>query len=125
MRGNGIRFMGLILVFLPISATAFAAAAPAEKIDLRVLYVGHPDSDREKDFVSFLERHFKKVETGDLQTFTGRNTTGSAIIILDYDGEVFKSPKPQLPRDYARATVTVGVAGALICDMQRLKTGYL
>jgi len=38
--------------------------------------------------------------------------------------DAFSFPRPKLPQNYARATVTVGVAGAMICSQLRLKTGY-
>lgn len=96
-----------------------------EKIDLRILYVGHPAGDRETDFVRFLKEHFSQVRTGDLAKFKEKQTKDFDVIILDYDGEGFKVPRPRLSSEYTRPTVTVGVAGALICDSMSLKTGYL
>jgi hypothetical protein len=96
-----------------------------EKIDLRILYVGHPASDREKDFVWFLKEHFRQVRTGDLANFKEELTKGFDVIILDYDGDGFKAPRPRLSSEYTRPTVTVGVAGAHICGSMSLKTGYL
>ena len=101
-------------------------ASPA-KIALRILYAGHPGSDREKDFSDFLGKYFTQVETGDLATFSDRSADGFDVAILDYDSDgkdAFKFPRPKLSQNYARATVTVGVAGALICSQLRLKTGY-
>lgn len=96
-----------------------------EKIDLRILYVGHPSSGREKDFVRFLREHFRQVRTGDLANFKEKQTEGFDVVILDYDGEGFKAPRPRLSSEHTRPTVTVGVAGALICGSMSLKTGYL
>jgi len=96
-----------------------------EKIDLRILYVGHPASDREKDFVRFLTEHFRQVRTDDLANFKEKQTEGFDVIILDYDGDGFKAPRPRLSFEYTRPTITVGVAGAFICDSESLKTGYL
>ncbi len=95
------------------------------KVDLRILYVGHPAGDREKDFVRFLREHFSQVRTGDLANFKEKQTEGFDVVIMDYDGEGFKAPRPRLSSEYTRPTVTVGVAGALICDSMSLKTGYL
>ena len=91
---------------------------------MRILYAGHPGSAREKDFVEFLGQHFTQVQTGDLATFTDQSADGFDVAILDYDGDAFKAPRPKLSQNYARATVTVGVPGALIGDQLRLKTGY-
>ncbi len=95
------------------------------KVDLKILYVGHPDSSREKDFVEFLREHFREIKTGDLAGFKEEQTKGFDVIILDYDGDGFKAPRPRLSHEYTRPTVTVGVAGAFICGGMSLKTGYL
>jgi len=101
--------------------------APPAKIAMRILYAGHPGSDREKDFVEFLSKYFTQVETGDLATFSDRSADRFDVAILDYDGDgmdAFKFPRPKLSQNYAHATVTVGVAGGLIGSQLRLKTGY-
>ena len=95
------------------------------KMGLRILYVGHPGSAREKDFVGFLSTHVVEVKTADLAEFDGQQTAGFEVMILDYDGDGFKAPRPRLSREYARPTVTVGVIGAFICGSLRLKSGYL
>jgi hypothetical protein len=97
----------------------------SEKIGLRILYVGHPDSAREKDFVNFLTKQFKAVETADLKDFNEGQTDGFDVTILDYDGDGFKSPRPNISRNFSRPMVTVGVTGALMSSRWNLKTGYL
>ena len=94
------------------------------KIELSVLYAGHLSSEREKDFVSFLDRHFKKVGKMDLETFTEDEANGFDVVIMDYDGRCHDAPRPKLSRSFDRATVTVAGVGALIGDTLRLKTGY-
>lgn len=96
-----------------------------EKIGLRILYVGHPAGDREKDFVRFLTGHFRQVRTGDLADFNEKQTEDFDVIILDYDDDGFNAPRPCFSSDYTRPTLTVGVAGALICGSMSLKTAYL
>jgi hypothetical protein len=95
------------------------------KINLRILYAGHPDSQREKDFVEFLLKNFKAVWTADLSNFDESFTKDFDVTILDYDGDGFKAPRPRVSSDFARPVVTVGVAGAMICSRWRLKTRYL
>lgn len=97
----------------------------AEKINLRILYVGVPNTERAKDFTDFLTEHLAKVETIDYNTFKEDQSTGFDVIILDYDGVGFSAPQPNVSRQYSRATVTVGVPGAFICSSLRLKMGYL
>jgi hypothetical protein len=97
----------------------------SEKIGLRILYVGHPDSAREKDFVSFLTKQFKAVETADLKDFNEGQTDGFDVTILDYDGDGFKAPRLRISTNFSRPVITVGVAGALMSSRWNLKTGYL
>jgi len=109
------------------SGISSAEPPPGEKIALKVLYAGHPGSAREKDFVEFLNQYFTQVQTGDLAAFDDKSADGYDVSILDYDSEgkdLFNFPRPRLPQNYARATLTVGVAGAFICGQLRLKTGY-
>ncbi len=116
----------LAVVILGLSlGDLFAKAEQREKIDLRILYAGHPGSAREKDFVTFLRDYFRIVRTGDLAEFKPPDAKDFDVVILDYDGDGFKAPTPYLPRTYTRPTVTVGVVGAFICDRVGLKTGYL
>jgi hypothetical protein len=96
-----------------------------EKIDLRVLYAGLPDTDRAKDFMSFLESHFRHVEMTDYSTFKGSHSSDFDVAIVDHNGVAFRPPLPRISREYARATVTMGVPGAFLCDRLSLKTRYL
>jgi hypothetical protein len=108
--------------------------------------VGHPGSEREKDFVQFLGRHFETVKTADLGAFVGKSFAdkdmeGFDVALLDYDGDGFKAPRarvaPRFPGDVSRVPralegswltrplITVGVTGGLIASQGGLKTGYL
>ena len=102
-------------------------AQATDRNELRILYVGKPRSDREKDFVRFLGEHFATVETDDLKTFNESQCDGFDVTILDYDdgGDGFKAPRPQISGQFSRPLVTVGVPGGLTCSQWRLKTGYL
>ena len=113
----------LVNTLQPCSAAEYEGLS--KKIGLRILYAGHPGTEREKDYVEFLSAYFTEVKTADLKTFKEGNTDGFDVTILDYDGDGFKAPRMKLPESYARATVTVGVTGALICGNLNLKTGYL
>ena len=85
-----------------------------ENKDLRILYTGHPGSNREKDFVGFLRKHFKTVETGDFKTFKNSDAEGFDVTILDYDGDSFKAPRPSITDTFVKPVVTVGVVGAFM-----------
>jgi hypothetical protein len=97
----------------------------SEKIGLRILYAGLPNTDRAKDFVDFLTKYFQHVETADYNTFTGSHTADFDVAIIDHDGADTRAPRPDISRQYARATVTMGVPGAFICSQLSLKIGYL
>ena len=99
--------------------------AKGDKIQLGIYYAGHPGSDREKDFVGFLNKHFTKVQSGDLAAFTGSQSEGFDVTILDYDGDGFESPKPQIRSGFSEPVMTMGVTGAFICGNLNLKTDYL
>lgn len=120
----------IVLVFLSLFFVSIVKANNAqtnreEKIDLRILYLGHPGSEREKEYVNFLRTHFKEVGKGDLQKFEASQTEKYDVIILDYDGRCFDAPRPELSREYDRPTVTIAGVGALIGSGLNLKTGYL
>jgi hypothetical protein len=129
----GVRRIGLasmataLLVILPAASRSYAQSAPgpAELGKLRILYAGHPGSDREKDFVGFLKKYFEVVQTGNLQTFKEADTQGFDVTLLDWDWNEFKGPRPQLSGNFSRPLMTLGVPGGLICSRWRLKTGYL
>jgi len=122
---NGLAVLAILTCVPSTTCTAAEQQPKPGKIDLRILYFGRPGSERQKDFAGFLARHFEEVQTGNLKRFHVRRTRGSDVIILDWDENDFKAPRPTMPEDYARPTVTVGVPGANLCSRLRLKTGYL
>ena len=101
------------------------------KISLRILYVGLPDTERQKDFVSFLSRNFTEVKTAGLDTFREDQTKDSDVIILDKDGIQWGSRggNPlwdlKVSAQYSRPTLSLGIPGAFWTDRMRLKTGYM
>ena len=106
--------------------------APAEnKISLRILYAGMPGTARQKDFVSFLSRHFAEVKSVDVMSFKEEQANDSDVVILDKDGIQWgnRGGNPlyeivRLLRDYSRATLALGIPGAFLHDRMRLKPGY-
>ncbi len=95
------------------------------KHDLRILYVGLPDTDRQKDFIRFLSRHFKQVDTADYNTFEEDQAKDCDVVILDKDGIEWKSLDIKVSSQYSRATISIGVPGAFWCSGLGLKTGYM
>ncbi len=101
------------------------------KHDLRILYVGLPNTERQKDFVSFLSMNFTEVKTADLYAFKEEQTKDSDVVILDKDGIQWGSRggKPlsdlKVSDQYSRSTISLGIPGAFWTDRMRLKTGYM
>lgn len=100
---------------------------PDGKIKLRILCTTSPEEGRTDDFVSFLSKHFVKVDTTDYESFRQELAEDFDVVIIDYGMERFGSPTPtpQLSRYYSRATVTMGVPGSMVCRRLRLKPDYL
>jgi hypothetical protein len=109
--------------------SAGARGQTDQKLNLSIFYAGHPGSAREADFLQFLNSHFTHVDSGDLAKFDGSQAAKGDVVLLDYDGEAIDvmqhGPRPALPGNYSRPTVTIGVVGGLICNQLRLKTGYM
>lgn len=118
------RLLCLVVLLLALAPAPSRAAGAPSKIALKIFYAGTPGSAREKDFVSFLKQYFAEVSTGDYGKFNAAYAKDSDVVILDYDGDGFKAPRINLGEDYRRATVTVGVAGGLLCGGLGLKSGY-
>lgn len=95
------------------------------KVDLKILYAGHPGSEREEAMVTFLREHIAEVQTCDLKGFREEQAEGFSVTVMDYDGDGFKAPRPSLSQSYSRPLMTVGVAGAFICGNLSLKMDYL
>jgi hypothetical protein len=103
-----------------------------EKIPLKILYVGLVDTERQKDFVSFLSNNFTGVKSTNLYAFKEEQTKGSDVIILDKDGIQWAGrgdgkPLMNYPvsNQYTRPTISIGIPGAFWTDRMRLKTGYM
>ncbi len=119
-----------ILALLVVPCAAGQEAPAENKISLRILYAGMPGTARQKDFVSFLSRHFVEVKSVDVMSFKEEQAKDSDVVILDKDGIQWGSrgDKPlrdlRLPKDYSRATLALGIPGAFLYDRMRLKPGY-
>ena len=114
-----------------VAQTLAPQTAGGGKIPLRILYVGLPDTERQKDFVSFLSENFTEVKTAGLYTFTEEQTKDSDVVILDKDGIQWagRGGSPlwdlKVSAQYTRPTLTLGIPGAFWADRMRLKTSYM
>ena len=119
-----------ILVLLAVPCMAQTKVSPEGKINLRILYAGMPGTARQKDVVSFLDKHFAAVNSVDFSTFTEQQAQGSDVVILDKDGIQWASrggnplSDLKLPQNYRRATLALGIPGSFLYDRMDLKPGY-
>jgi hypothetical protein len=123
-------FLAGLLTCFTAARPAIAAEGAAEPIKLSVLYVGQPQSERAKDFVAFLEKHFTKVAQADLTKFTEKDVEGYDAAIMDYGPVVVKNNRIEMPanpfaKTYSRPTLMLGATGGLMSSRMGLKTGYL
>ncbi len=119
-----------ILAFLVLPCAGQQELSPDGKISLRILYAGMPNTAREKDFISFLRKHFVSAKSVDFSSFTEVQAKNSDVVILDKDGIQWASrggnplSKIKLPQTYSRATLSLGIPGAFLYDRMNLKPGY-
>ena len=112
----------------------------AEQADIKVLYAGHVDSARAKDFTSFLGQHFAKVTAIDLGKVRDADARGYDVVLIDWtsiyprdkDGKISNDnrglltiPSIQLSRDFDRPTVLIGAAGGQFSHGRQLKIDWL
>ena len=131
----------LLMVSIAIAGANFSLGAqtrPAvelgkttEKMALKVLYVGVPDTERTKDFIAFLAENFNEVETTDVNAFKEAQTAGFDVVLLDKDGIEWGISRIEHPlaaikfsEQYNRATISLGIPGAFFVDKMGLKPGY-
>jgi hypothetical protein len=112
----------------------------AEPISLKVLYAGNANSDRAKDFVSFLEKHFAKVGAADFGKFREADAKDYDVVLFDWTsiyprnkegkidnsaGNITMPPAPQLSPDFAKATILIGAAGGQVAGTRQIKINWL
>lgn len=110
---------------LAAASDAIENVGVSRKLDLRVLYVGLQDTERQKDFVTFLGKHFKQVDTADYYTFEEEQTKDYDVAILDKDGIEWAALDIDVSHEYSRATVSIGVPGAFWIRRVSRKMGYM
>ncbi len=87
--------------------------------------MGLPDTERQKDFVTFLSGHFEQVDTADYFAFTEEQTRDCDVAIFDKDGLEWKSLDINVSGGYSRATVSLGVPGAFWIRRVSSRMGYM
>jgi hypothetical protein len=116
------------------------AVLAAEPINLKVLYAGNASSDRAKDFISFLEKHFAKVSSADFGKFREADAKDYDVVLFDWtsiyprnkEGKIDNSagnltmpPAPSLSPAFAKPTILIGAAGGTVAGNRQLKINWL
>lgn len=118
--------VGVVFLSLAMGTALYGGPEPLPlNRSLKILYAGHPGTEREKDFVGFLKQYFDVVQTGNLETFKEADTQGFDVTLLDWDWNELNGPRPVVSESFSRPVITIGVPGGLIGRGWRLKTGYL
>jgi hypothetical protein len=94
-------------------------------MDLRVLYVGQPDTARERTFLAFLAKHFTEVRSAPVTDIGQLVLDGVDVVLVD--GEPLKGVQP--PRELSAdalplPTVLMGGIGGKVSDAIGLKLGW-
>ncbi len=113
--------LGLLLFGSPLICMGQQEAPVKKKVDLKVIYVGQPETDRSKSFVKLLSDNFTKVEMLDQAKFEATKTAEFDVVVLDYvrpprqrgagATRGARSPGLQLPEGYSKPTVVFGSFG--------------
>ena len=112
-----------------VASQAVDAATSRDKIDLRVLVTGIEGSKRLAEFREFLSAEFRVVGTTSYSGFRAEDAEGYDVVVFDAEGRPMAGlrelPKsPSLPKDFKRASVLVGWAGAILARPLGLKTDW-
>ncbi len=93
-----------------------------EKIDLKVLFAGDPETTRTKDFVDFLGQHFSQVSFCEVSKYNEDDSTGHDVILLD--SESFRTRISGLTKDGGRPTMLIGAFGGMTGSRLQVRTNY-
>lgn len=90
-----------------------------KKIDLKVLYLGSPDSERGKSYTAFLRDHFTNVTALPRVGFDPAKADTADVVVLDWP-QSERSAKVELPlgakASWNKPTVLLGSAGLLLAS---------
>ena len=118
-----------LLGLLVLATPTLAQSVTRPKIDLRVLVTGVPGSERLKDFHKFLREEFRVVGTTSYSDFREQDARDYDVVVFDAEitptpGRIGLPKRPDLPRDFARASVLVAGGGAILARLLGLKTNW-
>jgi hypothetical protein len=120
--------LGMSLLVAGLGLVSGIGEGAPVKHSLRLLFVGHPDDGRAKDFVAFLSEHFNQVEAAERAGFDPASAAEADVVLLDWsqhDPRPEKYPSPLGERDkWSKPTVLLGSAGLLLAFPWEVKGGW-
>jgi hypothetical protein len=116
-------------IFLVLCAAVPAtpgAAAEAQRLPLRLLYVGN-NAARAADYAAFLEKHFAKVTVAKRDGFDPAKAQDADVVLLDWaqsetNVKEARSPLGKL-ENWSKPTVLLGSAGLLMAGQWQVIGG--
>ena len=94
-----------------------------KKIAINVLFVGDADTERSKDFQTFLNQHFEEASFSDVSKYSGKAPAVHDVVILDSVEFEFGGLR-DLPQDEGRPTILVSTFGGSMGSGWKLRTGW-
>ena len=97
------------------------------KNELRVLFVGSPDSERGRSYVSFLRNHFANVESMSRTSFDPKQSEGCDVVLLDWPQSERTAPEASpfgAKEAWGKPTVLLGSAGLLMAERWKVHGAY-
>jgi len=130
------RSLVVLAVLLTAAGAGFLPAQdPTQKIELKVLYAGAPESRRTTDFTEFLGKTFTEVGSVELKSLDAKAAAKYDVVIVDSPSpyrpgtdtrSAFKMPEtPKLTADFTKPTILMGAAGGAILNKMELKLQWL
>jgi hypothetical protein len=108
-----------------------ATERSADRIALRVLYVGNADATRGREYLAFLKEHFAAAKAVQREGFDTAAAADWDVVLLDWsqrDVDIRKMAEvasPLGPRDeWNKPTVLLGSAGLLLSGPWEIAGGY-
>jgi hypothetical protein len=133
------RRIGMKAAFLIVAAAGVLAGQdPAQKIDLKVLYAGAPESRRTTEFTEFLGKTFTEVGAVELKSLDAKAAAKYDVVIIDSPspyrkttetrvaGSGFKMPEaPKLTTAFTKPAILMGAAGGAVLNRLEIKLDWL
>ncbi len=95
-------------------------------LDLKILFVGEPDTERTNAFVSFLGKYAKNVTTAPMDGSAAKLAQDVDVVVLDWLHSMNAGDIRPIGerKDWNKPTVLIGYAGLYLSTAWRLRGGF-